>query len=58
MLKDWLGLPFSKKVEWVAFQDIKSWWLHIVHAHPGIRKALATFVMLHAFYSNIKQTQC
>jgi hypothetical protein len=30
----------------MAFQDVKFWWLHIVHALPGRRKVMATLVML------------
>jgi hypothetical protein len=26
--------------DWVAFQYVNAWWLHVVHAHPGRRKAM------------------
>jgi hypothetical protein len=46
MVKGWLGLPPFEPAEWATFQDIKLWWLDIVHAHLRRRKALATHVML------------
>jgi hypothetical protein len=33
-------------MEWVAFQAVESWWLQIVHAHFGRRKAMATLTIL------------
>jgi hypothetical protein len=45
-VKDWLGLHDFEPSEWDNFEDVKTWWLHIVHAHPGRRKAVATLVML------------
>jgi hypothetical protein len=46
MVKDWLGLHDFEHSDWDNFKDVKTWWLHIVHAHPGRRKAVATLVML------------
>jgi hypothetical protein len=46
MIKDWLDLPYFNPIDWTSFQNIESWWLHIVHAHPGRKKAVATPVKL------------
>jgi hypothetical protein len=46
MIKNWLDLPIFNPTDWGASHDVESWWLHIVHAHPGKRKAVACLIML------------
>jgi hypothetical protein len=46
MVKAWLGLHSFDPASWMTFNDINSWWLHIVHDHPRRRKAIASLVML------------
>ena len=46
MVKEWLGLHDFSPAEWHTFNDARSWWDHILHAHPGRKKALASLLML------------
>jgi hypothetical protein len=33
-------------VDYVALHDVEAWWLHLVHAHPGRRKAMDSLVIV------------
>jgi hypothetical protein len=45
MVKDWLDLHSFESPEWVTFEEKKSSWIHIVHAHLRRMKAMTTLLM-------------
>ena len=46
MVKAWLGLEDFVPADWGTFEDVQSWWSHLLLAHPARRKALASLLML------------